>query len=573
MQKNKLSQLFLSSLLALPLLITGCTIAPETEEAPQSVTASEPKAKPSVTSRAQNNKSPKPVAKPVKPTLTQANQLMKKGRREAAADVYYRAAFSYPEPQRQRIILQAAEISASLGNKSKTRAYLQAAPRSKLQPANRIRYRYIQSLLALHDKQADRALNLLPRQTSNLPQALRDKIELVRQRAIKMGGRYAQNAAPANNATNRRPPAPVRNQQNQIAHYNLPPNMQRPAQQQQGQVFPAQQNPAAPATNPGSVLPRAANKIAVLLPEKGALGKVGDEIYQGIQTAQAKYGANTLTKRYNVNQSNALQQYQQAITDGADIVVGPLDKGSLATLMTQPQLLRAPILSLNYLTGSSNVPPTLYQFGLSPEDEARQIAEFAINRQQRNGIIMAPDSTWGKRLANAFAQAYQQRGGTILNTEFYPPSAPTTYLKRVQALLSKAAGTNMAFLAAAPTQARLLRPLLKDQAGLLPVYATSHIFSGRKASADDTDLDGIIYTEIPWVLNNQSGESLEELQYPRLYALGMDAVMIAKSLPQLTQNQTLPGQTGRISMNPQHRIQRQLEFATFINGQPENLGN
>jgi hypothetical protein len=568
MKKHKLQQFFLSSLLASAMLFSGCTVTPETEETTDAVTVPKQQVKkPPARTPNQGNTKSKPGSTAVKPTITQANQLMKKGRREEAAEVYFRAAFSYPAPQRERIILQAAEITASSGNKTKTLAYLKAVPMQSLQPASRIRYRYIQALVALHDKQADRALSLLPRQTNGFPKALRDKIELVRQRAIKMGGKYAR--SPAAPRTGNNTPAPARNPQNQLTHYNLPPNMQQPGQPAQQA---AQQAPQQAAT-PGFALPKTTNKIAVLLPEQGALGKVGDEIYQGIQTAQAKYGASTLSKRYNVNKSNALAQYQQAVTDGADIVVGPLDKGSLATLMTQPQALRVPILSLNYLTGSSNIPPTLYQFGLSPEDEARQIAEFAINRQQRNGIIMAPDSSWGKRLAAAFAQAYQQRGGTILNTEFYPPSAPTTYLKRVQALLSKAAGTNMVFLAAAPTQARLLRPLLKDQAGLLPVYATSHIFSGRKASADDTDLDGIIYTEIPWVLNNKSGESLDELQYPRLYALGMDAVMIAKSLPQLTQNRTLAGQTGRISMSPQHRIRRQLEFATFINGQPENLGN
>ncbi len=545
------------------LLLAGCSVTPETPKTPKPV-AQAPQM--STARPIQQGEKPAIPAQPetVKPTITQANQLMKKGRHAQAAEMYYRSAFNHPGPQRERIILQAAEITASLGDKKKTRSYLKAASQQTQQPANRIRYSYIQSLLALHDQQADRALNLLPRQTRHLPKTLRDKIELVRQRAIKMGGRYT----PSPNQTQQHP---VQNQTSQPPHHNPSPAI-RQSGQQTSPAQAANQSAQQPA-NPGFTLPQSANKIAVLLPQQGALGKVGDEIYQGMQTAQARYGSNTLSKRYAVNKNNALEQYQQAIADGADIVVGPLDKGSLATLMTQPQALQIPILSLNYLSGTNNVPPTLYQFGLAPEDEARQIAEFAIQRQQRNGVIMAPDSAWGKRLANAFAQAYQQRGGSILNTEFYTLNSPTTYLKSVQRLLKESAGTQMAFLAAAPTQARLLRPLLKDQAGLLPVYATSHIFSGRKASADDTDLDGIIYTEIPWVLQNQSGESLGELQYPRLYALGMDAVMIAKSLPRLTQNQSLAGQTGQISISPQHRIQRRLEFATFINGQPESLGN
>ncbi len=576
MKQYKLKQWFLGSLLtSAAMLLGGCSVTPEVENTPAPVIQAQPQVTP-------HNPG---IAQGVKPTLQQANQLMKKGRKAQAADVYYRAAYNYPSPQRERIILQAAEITASLGNKRKTEEYLQKVQGRPLKPDAQVRYRYVKSLIALHEKKPNQALNILPRRTDGLSKNLRDKVELVRQRAINMGGRYtgssptpiavvtapSKPAAPAQRAPQKAPPT-------QLSHYNMKPNMigqqqghtQRQAQRPQTQYQPpAQQQPPAP---PQFALPRSTNKIAVLLPSKGALGKVGDEIYQGIKSAQSQYGSSTLSKRYSVNKSNALQQYQQAVSDGADIVVGPLDKGSLATLMAQPQALQVPVLSLNYITGTHNVPATLYQFGLSPEDEARQIAEFSMNRQQNTAVIMAPDSSWGKRLAGAFAQAYQQRGGTILNAEFYSKS-PTTYLKGVRALLSKADGASMIFLAASPTQARLLRPLLKDKAAALPVYATSHIYSGREDESNNIDLDGIIYTEIPWVLQNQSGENLGELKYPRLFALGMDAVMIAKSLPQLTKNQQLAGKTGQISMNQQHRIQRQLEFATFKEGKIRRLGN
>ena len=133
----------------------------------------------------------------------------------------------------------------------------------------------------------------------------------------------------------------------------------------------------------------------------------------------------------------------------------------------------------------------------------------------------------------------------------------------------------MVFLAAAPTQARLLRPLLQDQAGLLPVYATSHIFSGKPEPGRDADLDGIIYTEIPMVLDRLKSGSLDNLKYPRLYALGLDAVGIARNLSGLASHtaDNLAGKTGRITLNNHRAIERQLEFATFINGMPSRLDN
>jgi hypothetical protein len=87
----------------------------------------------------------------------------------------------------------------------------------------------------------------------------------------------------------------------------------------------------------------------------------------------------------------------------------------------------------------------------------------------------------------------------------------------------------------------------------------------------DSDLDGIIYTEVPFVLQSLQQGSLEQLQYPRLYALGMDAVAVAKNLPALTQNQRIQGRTGEISLAQNHMIQRRLTMATFKDGLPTPL--
>ncbi|MGB1256303.1 MAG: penicillin-binding protein activator [Thiolinea sp.] len=576
MKKYKFHQTMLYGLLSSLLLLSGCVLTPQPEEittpSPEAPAAKAPDiTEPAKAAPVTNNTVIKAKPrKPVKPTITQANQLMKKGRRAQAADVYYRSSFSYPSPQRERIMLQAAEISASLGNQVKTGNYLKKVPKRSLTPLNQIRYNYIESLLALHNKQPNQALALLPRNSSRLPKGLRGKVELVRKNALAMGGKYPNqpSLAKAQQTPKKIVPTVPKVQFQQPPKQQPAPNNAANTNTQQHNKAQAQQNQN---TGPRFVLPRSTNKIAVLLPDKGALGKVGDEIYQGVKDAQAAYGSEVLSRRYAVDKTNVISQYQQAMADGADIVVGPLDKDSLAALTTQPQLLRIPVLSLNYLPGSGNLPHTLYQFGLSPEDEARQIAEFALSRNQTSGVIMTPDSAWGKRLANAFAQTYQHRGGKILNAEFYPNSSPSAYLKRVQKLLEGAQGANMVFLAAAPTQARLLRPLLKDQAGILPVYATSHIYSGREASNKDIDLDGIVYTEIPYILKKSESGSLNNMKFPRLYALGMDAVAVAKNLAPLAQRQSLSGQTGQIRMDPQRRLQRQLEFATFINGQPHSL--
>lgn len=468
------------------------------------------------------------------PSVELGNQLFKQGRKEEAANTYYRAALGLPSPQRERVILQAAEVTASLGDDKTTKQYLKKIPRQALLGENQTRYRYTLALLALQNEQANLALHLLPVGATEMSAGLQNKIQLVRQRALEMGGSLPD--------------------QRQIAR-GLPPELE-PA---------ANERPAQP-----SVLPRAVENLAVLLPDSGALGAVSKEIYQGMQDMGSQFGTVTNSKKYATTSANVLAQYQQAASEGADIIVGPLDKDALDVLLANSSSLTVPVLSLNYTT-DGQTSSALYQFGLSPEDEARQVAAIANSRGLRQALVLVPDSQWGTRLAEAFTAAYRSAGGQVVNSIAYPNSTSKDYLGTLQAALANSDGMQMVFLGASPTQARLMKPLLQAQAPDLPVYATSHVFSGRVEKSKDADLEGIIYTEVPFVLQSLQQGSLEQLKYPRLYALGMDAVVIAKNLPALTQSQGLQGRTGEISLGPNRMIQRRLTMATFKDGLPTPL--
>ncbi|WP_020395461.1 penicillin-binding protein activator [Thiolinea disciformis] len=520
----------------LAMLLTACTTAPVLDDV---VSADLPVEKASY-DPADSARMPTS-----RPSLEQANRLFQAGHKKQAAEMYYRAAFTYSSPQRERIILQAAEITAALNNTTATQSYLSQIAPNTLEGETRFRYQYVQGFLALQNKQADLALRLLPPEPSLLPPYLRDKVLLVRKRALEMGGKLENGRLPKAG--------------------NL---LQLPS---------GNTNPQSPTTAPNSyitdaspILPKSTERLALLLPKSGALGEVGKEIALGVQDAVAPYNGSVRYKQYEVTAANALAEYQKAVSDGADMVIGPLDKEALSLLVANANALSTPILSLNYQE-SSAVPALLYQFGLSPEDEAQQIADVSAQRGERQAIILVPDSIWGKRLADSFKTAYQARGGAVLVEVTYPNDASSQYLNKVQDAVANGSGAQMLFLGASPTQARLIRPLLKAQAANLPVYATSHIFSGKIQANKDNDLDGIIYTEIPYVLDSIKDGSLAQLSYPRLYALGADSVLIAQNLRALTQQQTLQGKTGAIRLTPQRTIQRRLHLATFVNGKPSAL--
>lgn len=346
--------------------------------------------------------------------IQQANNLLKQGKKREAAQAYFAAANRYPSPQKERVILQAAELTASLSDTALTQKYLGQVSTNQLDGENRGRFAYVTALLALQNKNANLALSSLPTNTANLSPVLRQKVQHVHQQALALGGSGV--------------------------------NVQT------------------------AMVPTTVNNIAVLLPQSGALGSVSKEIYQGMQAARASLAPATTLQIYDVNPATAVAQYQQAVASGADMIVGPLDKESLAQLLAQPQLLTKPLLSLNYLTSSQVIPSALYQFGLLPEDEARQAAQFALSRGQRTVVVLAPASSWGDRVASAFRNAYQQGGGQIITVQQYPDSPSQAYSQQVQMALGAAQGrASSIFLAASPSQARFMRPLLAAQAPNLPV--------------------------------------------------------------------------------------------------------
>lgn len=134
------------------------------------------------------------------------------------------------------------------------------------------------------------------------------------------------------------------------------------------------------------------------------------------------------------------------------------------------------------------------------------------------------------------------------------------------------------FLAATPQQAQQIKPTLAFQyAGDIPVYATSHLYSGTQNSTQLLDMDGIRFCETPWLLfADNSLQQQTSGQWPqasgslgRLYAMGADAYQLT---PRLQQLQSLPGMSldglsGRLSLAPGQRVQRQLPWAEIRDGQ------
>lgn len=347
---------------------------------------------------------------------------------------------------------------------------------------------------------------------------------------------------------------------------------------------------------PEAIAPEAASgdSIALLLPLSGPYANPGRAVRDGFLAAHM---ARQDPPRLIVLDVAAAGQtpvsaYEQARRYGAGSIIGPLEKTDVMALARASQG-EVPILALNYVDDTVPAPPGFHQFGLAPEDEAREVARRMIEDGIYSAALLAPAEDWASRSLRAFETQYQTLGGTIASYRSYDPQA-AEYSSVVQELVNESGyvkrtpGSEAAepeigvFMLAKPQQARLIRPMfLYHAGGALPIYATSHIYSGKPDPVRDADLEGIRFVDTDWSLNRspeitQVKEQVRQLyprtfdQYSRLYAFGFDA---ARLQPYVAGNRLDTGRyysaaSGVLFMNDANRIGRRLSWAEFRNGKP-----
>ena len=92
-------------------------------------------------------------------------------------------------------------------------------------------------------------------------------------------------------------------------------------------------------------------KIALLLPQQGKLGKAGRAVRDGFMAAyyQAKQQNNQTPQiiLYDSHAKDVIKLYEQAVSEGVQLIIGPLDKPKV-TQLSQLDQLPVATLAVNY---------------------------------------------------------------------------------------------------------------------------------------------------------------------------------------------------------------------------------
>ncbi|MGH8127034.1 MAG: penicillin-binding protein activator [Gammaproteobacteria bacterium] len=342
-------------------------------------------------------------------------------------------------------------------------------------------------------------------------------------------------------------------------------------------------------------------QVALLLPLTGPNAAQARAVEAGILAAYYRVQSSQPTLMvYDTGGSanGARKALAKATAAGADFVLGPLTvpgaQGAASAAGNTPEL------ALNYLPGQGAPPTGFFQFGLSPEQEARTSAEQAVAQGLSRAVVLVPDNDWGAGIAAAFTRNLTLLGGQVLASTTFPAQsehfsaalsaafgldASTQREQHLSAVLGQPLGftphrrqdIQFVFFAAPYGTALLIPSQIAYNHGLgLSMYSISNVY---QPGANVPDLDGVHFPVMPWFLADTGAlattrNQLAKLhaqnwgQFAPLYGLGYDAWRLLPLLAHAEHPLAHPvrGVTGALSMGTNQVIQRRADPARYRNG-------
>ena len=561
-----------------------------------------------------------------------ADALAQQGQFAQAAQAYLALADQSPG-RADSYRLQAAEAWRQEGRIERAAPILAGIKRQRLSDDEALRFDLLRAELALDQHDAATALQLTTQPNVTVPAALQLRLLELRARAMAASGdnwgaartrvQMDDQLSGFDHTQNRRQILDL------LGKLGVGPLQQRAAAMKPGDrmlpwvnetltqlgIVVAQPQPELQQPV-GTLLPGAnANvregykvpaQVALLLPNDGNYAAASTSIREGFFAAYLDAGRNHAPRPsvrvYDSKGTSdgAIKAYQQAVSDGARLVVGPLTRGEVAAVFSQAQL-PVPVLALNHPDDKQLPASNASEFGLLPETEGAQAADHMVERGLRQAYLLISSDDFAQRAAGAFKAELAARGGQLLGAATLPAGA-TSYADTIAGLHlptsasapaaapaaaattdnatppASAPGDTGIFISMRPAQARLLLPQLRIARVGLPVIATSHVYDGSDDAAANRDLDGVEFCDSPWLFNAQPGLPNHDdiaAQLPsargggaRLFAFGMDAWSLVPYLDWLRAHpgSYVPGASGQLTADQFGRVRRVLIWAQFQDG-------
>ena len=174
---------------------------------------------------------------------------------------------------------------------------------------------------------------------------------------------------------------------------------------------------------PGSTLGAGQVRVGLILPlsAQGNAGVAAQSMKNAADLALAEFknpNIQLLVKDDGGTPQGAQAGAQQAINEGAEIIIGPLFAEAVKAVGAVARARNIPVIAFS--TDVSVATRGVYLLSFLPETDVKRIVDFAVSRGKRSFAGLLPDSAYGAVVEAAFQQEVARRGGRILALEKYP---------------------------------------------------------------------------------------------------------------------------------------------------------
>lgn len=205
--------------------------------------------------------------------------------------------------------------------------------------------------------------------------------------------------------------------------------------------------PSAPPQQPTAV-GTGQVKVALILPlsAPGNAGLAAQSMKNAAEMALAEFTApnvQLLIKDDGGTAQGAQAAAQQALEQGAEIILGPLFAASVQSAGQVARARNVPVIAFS--TDTSVASRGVYLLSFLPESDVDRIVEYAGAQGKRSFGALIPENAYGSVVDAAFNQAVSRRGARVVVLERYPPDRGRMQ-DPVQRLVQAAGQTDAIFI-------------------------------------------------------------------------------------------------------------------------------
>lgn len=164
-------------------------------------------------------------------------------------------------------------------------------------------------------------------------------------------------------------------------------------------------------------------RVGLILPlsAQGNAGVAATSMKNAAEMALAEFkepNIQLLVKDDGGSPQGAQAAAQQALAEGAEIIIGPLFAPSVSAVGGIARQRNIPVIAFS--TDASVAARGVYLLSFLPESDVRRIVDYAVSRGKRSFAALLPDNAYGNVVEAAFQQEVARRGGRVIALEKYP---------------------------------------------------------------------------------------------------------------------------------------------------------